>query len=168
MLAPAVSESRARNSVKLVPASAKIEEVRREEICNLPESSLYTVADLQSFGFGLPTSLMNPPRSLFAAVRFSSIRPETAGTMARRICTGPGKGDGAGPGPDVEGGGANEGEGNTDSGVVRSGVGKIGTKDGTKVGIGTKVGTKVGTVTMDVIVVTTGYPPYGCVSRGAR
>lgn len=152
--------------MKLVPASAKIEKVSRDEICNLPESSLYTVADLQSLGFGLPTSsLMNPPRSLFAAVRFSSIRPEIAGTMARMISTGPGKGDGAGPGPDVEGGVASEGEGNTDSGVVRSGVGKIGTK------VGTKVGTRVGTCTMDVIVVTTppgnGYP-YGGVSRGAR
>lgn len=145
--------------MKAVPASAKIEKPRLEDTCKLPEFSVYTVADLQSLGFGLPTSsLMKPPRSLFAAVRFSSMRAETVGgMMARMISTGPGKGDGTGPGVDAEGGGAGEREGKPDGSVGRIGVGKI--------------GTKLVCCTMDVIVVTTGLPPgypYGGVSRGAR
>lgn len=141
--------------MKVVPASAKSEKLRREDTCSLPESRRYTVADLQSLGFGLPTSLMNPPRSLFSAARFSSIRPEAVGTMASMISKGPGGVDGAGPGLDTGGGGATEGEGN--SGVVSIGGGKV--------------GYRVGCGTMDVIVVTTppgnGYGSSG-VSRGAK
>lgn len=145
--------------MKAVPASAKIEKPRREATCNLAESSVYTVADLQSLGFGLPTSLMKPPRSLFAAARFSSMRPETVGLMTRMTCTGPGKDDGTGLGLGTDGGGAGDSEGNPDGSVVRIGVGKV--------------GTKLGGCTMDVIVVTTPPPPsggypYDGVSRGAR
>lgn len=61
--------------------------------------------------------------------------------MAIMISTGPGNTVGNGPGVVEEVG--DVGEGKPDSDVVRSGVGKI--------------GTKVGTCTIDVIVVTT--PP---------
>lgn len=145
--------------MKAVPASAKIEELRREDTCNLAESSLYTVADPQSFGFGLPTSLMKPPWSLFAAARFSNMRPETVGLMAKMTSTGPGKDDGTAVGPDADGGSAGDSEGNPDGSVVRIGVGKG--------------GTKLGGCAVDVIVVTTPPPPnggypYDGVSRGAR
>lgn len=138
--------------MKLVPASANIEALRRADNCSLAESSLYTVAALQSLGFGLPTSLMNPPRSFFSSVRFSRDRPETVGMMASIISKGPGNGEG--DGVRLDGG---EGEGKPGSDVVRIGVGKV--------------GNKVGICTMDVIVVTT--PPgngygYCGVSRGAR
>ena len=161
MLAPALRDSRARNSVKLVPASAKIEKLRREATCSLAESSRYMVADLQSLGFGLPTSLMNPPRSLF--------RPETVGLMTIMISTGLGNGDGTGLRLVTEDGGAGEGESESEGEGEGEGEGKPGS-DVVRSGVG-KVGTRVGGCTIDVMVVTTppgnGYPYCG-VSKGAR
>lgn len=148
ILAPALNESRVRNSVKLVPASAKTEAPRREASWSLALSSLNTVANLQSLGFGLPTSLIKPPRSLLSSLLFSSDRPKTVGIMANMTSSGPGNGDGEGL--------RLHGVGKPDSGVVRIGVGRVGY-------------IVVGTCTMDVIVVTTGLPGNRFpVSSGAR